>query len=678
MTAIEQREQPLVLVETARDLSDNDDSWQKHDLIRFIGGAEGQSQSAGEIFLEQPYGIIEPEYRTRFYSVGVDPDLGRTGSGTLIGQIVRLLRQDDVNGTITRGSGIYRHTYTAFWHGQIIEERVGPDGASSDVGGSAQWRAVGAATLLDMLPLREGRVKIPSGSTATNPGYMPAFNFLAGGDMTSSPLTIGGVSIYVHDLTTTTSGNPWRAAQVLAYILAFASRPTPYSSSSAPMGFAWEVDDPDNCLNYIPSRLNLHGLTLAQGINVLISPQRGLTWWITVDGAIATINVRSTVATAIAVTGYTLPASTQTTTLDQADGPFIADVNLVENQESTYDVVEVRGGRPWVAITLQYDGTATGSLQKGWPSALETGWGGNSNFSAYENVWRRFEILNTWNGQQYNDATVGIRDTLTRATSAAYGSDGYTGDRTFGAAAAAAIIPPYCLQLETDLPVSVGFSDLRVGPRQRPVIVLGAGSAWWDMSTQWSVTVQQNPLAIIIDDRENGRAIQAYLASGQTLLITVGLRETHPLKVSWQRAPNLIPRSVPRIKEIDDSDLEQWIALKGCVTGTNIAGTSLNVLSDNVSARDDLTPMRARLALARAWLTNPDYHLSWRNQGELDISDDTRPGTLVTSFDRGDRTVAPNTVITSRRWQLVRRDDAWTWDTLYDSSRILPGLDMTL
>ena len=49
-----------------------------------------------------------------------------------------------------------------------------------------------------MLPLREGRVKIPSSSSATNPGYMPAFNALAGGDMTSSPLTINGVSLTVN------------------------------------------------------------------------------------------------------------------------------------------------------------------------------------------------------------------------------------------------------------------------------------------------------------------------------------------------------------------------------------------------------------------------------------------------------------------------------------------------
>ncbi len=676
MTAAEQRTQPLVLVETARDLPSSDSSWQQHDLIRFTGGSEGMSQMAGEISLEQPYGIIEPEYRRQFYSVGIDPDLARSGTGTLIGKLVRLLKQDSA-GAITRGSGIYRHTYTAFWHGQIIEEIAAPDGAENIVGGSARWRAAGLASLLDQLPLREGRVKVAGGSDAVDPGYMPPFNFLAGGDMSSSPLTINGASIYVHDLTTTTSGNPWIASAALNYILTLASRPTIYSGSPA-MGFAWTYDDPDNCLLYPLPRLNLNGLTLAQGINALVSPQRGLVWWVTVSGATATINVRSTMATAIVVPGYTLPASSQTTTLDQADGPFIRDVELVENQESTYDVVEVRGARPWVAVTVLYDGLGTSSLQKGWSTGLEAGWGANPNFSAYENVWRRFEILNTWDGQQYNDATVGIRATLTRATSASTGTDGLTGARTYTAASSTAAIPPYCMQIEPDLPVSVGFSTLRVGPRQRPVIVLGAGTAWIDMSTQWSVTVQQNPLAIIIDDRENGRAIEEYLSAGQKMLITIGVRETQPLRISWKRDPTLIPRSVPRVKVIEDPDFEQWIALKGCVTGINVAGTALTTLSDDVSARDDITPLRARLALARAWLTVPDYRLSWRDQGTLDISNANRAGTLVTSANRGDRTVSPNVVITPRRWQLVNHGDALSYDTLYDTTRILPDLNVTL
>lgn len=678
MTAASQRVQPLVLVETARDLPDVDSGWKQHDLIRFIGGTEGMSQMAGEAFLEQPYGTILPEYRRQFYNVGIDPDLARSGTGSLIGLLVRLLKQDDDAGTITRGSGIYRHLYTAFWHGHIIEENANPDGAENIVGGSAQWRAAGLASLLDQLPLREGRVKVSSGSTAVDPGFLPPFNFLAGGDRSGATITVNGSAVYVHDLITTTSGNPWTAAQVLAHILAIASRPTPYSSSSALTGFAWAVDDPDNCLAYIVPRLNLHGLTLYQGINALVSPHRGLIWWLSVSGTTATINVRSTMATAITVPSYTLPASTQTTTLDQAEGPFISDVRLVENQESMYDIVEIRGARPWVAVTVLYDGTGTSSLQKGWSSSLETGWGGNPNFSAYENVWRRFQILDTWNGQQYNNSIVGIRDTLTRATDATNGSDGYTGARTFAGAAAAAAIPPYCLQIEPDLPVSVGFSTLRVGPRQRTVIVVGSASAWWDMSTQWSVTVQQNPLSIVIDDRDNGRAIQAFLAAGQKLLVTIGVRETQPLRISWQRDPTLIPRSLPRIKVIEDPDLEQWIALKGCVTGTSVDGTTLTTLSDDVSARDDIVPLRARMALARAWLTVPDYHLSWRNQGTLDISATKRAGTLVTSVDRGDRTVSPNVVIAPRRWSLVRRDEALTYDTSYDTTRILPELNVTL
>jgi hypothetical protein len=396
---------------------------------------------------------------------------------------------------------------------------------------------------------------------------------------------------------------------------------------------------------------------------------------------VVTIHVRSTVRTAIVVPSYTLPASTKTVTLDQAAAYYIRDVRGRENQESTYDVIEVRGARPWVGITLGFSlSDSSLALRKGWTAGLESGWNARPNFSIYQNVWRRFEVRPDWDGSQYNNPSTGLRNAFLRSHGSndpAYGQAGLTGERVFGVTGAGYEVPTNLLTAEAELPCSVGFSTLRIGPRQRAVVVMGAGSGWYDFST-WSVSIQSSPLAVLIDDGQDGRLLQGFLEAGQTLLVTIGMREISDLAVSWQRPVTDWPGPVPRTKLIEDSGYDQWIALAGCVTGTSIDGTTLTTLASDVTVRDDVAQMRAHLALKRPWFAQPDWYYSWRFVGLADFTDDYRSGTLLTEVNRGDRTDQTNVIIAPRRWGTERIDDILIYTTYFATERILPSINMTL
>ena len=667
MTAAPQRTMPLVLVETARTLA-GVNGWVTESLLRFAGGSEGSGQALGKINLYQPWGVILPEYRTSFENVGVSPDIRKSGRGSLLGYLTRLLVQDDA-GTIRRGSGIYSASYVAAWHGQIVDLTVQPDGtAAPHAGGSATWLAVGLFSVLEQIVLRTGWVQTSDASGVIDPGFLPPFNQLPGGDRSASTVTVNGASVYVHDLHTVVTGNKWTARNVLDLLLAGATRPAPYDSTT-PLGWAWTIADPDNCLAYHPMRLDLDGMTLAQAINVLISSRRGLTWWLSVSGTTATINVRSGIDEAITVGLVTIPASSKTATLNPVGDSTIADLAIGEDQQSCYDVVELRAERPWVAITLDYDGTETCALEKGWTVAAEALHETRPQSPHCAHAWRRFQLRPGWNGKQYN-AVSGLRDTLATETSEDYGVKGHTGARSFGNKGAAQATPATALRLERDLPCSQDFTTRRLGARQQPFVVVGSGSSWH--APDWSIDVQQT--GIVIDDGDNGLTIKTYIDAGHKILVTVGMRESQPLRVSWQAAQADLPRALPRIKVID-VPCEQWLVLAGTIKGVETNGTALKVQATDLSVRDDLPQLRGLLALARAYFAGSTFRLSWRRQGVFDIGDTYRPGTLITALNRGDRTLAIGSVITRRTWSVVERDGSEQYDTTYETEVVFPEVE---
>jgi hypothetical protein len=384
----------------------------------------------------------------------------------------------------------------------------------------------------------------------------------------------------------------------------------------------------------------------------------------------------SVAADAITVSGYTLPASTYLATLDAAGDPWLADVVIEQDESSTYDVIELRGNEPWTGLTLVYPD----HLEKGWNTLSEPDWNTFPSYPLYEQTWRRFTLKADWDE---TGVSGGLANSVVTGSNAANGINGLTGART--ATAVGDRITGLMHQGESCLPCGELFSASPIGPRQAPVIVWFNGSNLYeDLSLKWRIEIQNEPFAVVIDDGKNGTELRDRMAiSGAKLYVSVGMREHRPFAVSWQRDPAEFPRAVPRVKLIKVNGCDLWRVASGTVTGVNgtkirgAVGASMSTTTV-VNVRDNSPRINALLALARAWFAVPGYRVRWVNRGTLDHSDTYAPGRLLTSVTLGDRTYGTYAVITRRTWQRVERDGVEMWDTIYETQRILPDLDVIL
>ncbi|MES2340009.1 MAG: hypothetical protein V4537_18095 [Pseudomonadota bacterium] len=670
-----QRIIPTVLVQTADTLPGSDSGWTTQRWVRAVSGSGGSNQALGEWTLEQDFGIVKPSNAAAFTSAGIAPDITRAGLvDDLVGLVVRLLKSDD-DGSIT----VNGHRYTAFWHGVIQAQSIEPDLAPDrNTGGRATWLAVGIGAVLDGIHLDRGWVYQSGG--AVDPGYLPPFNHQPGGDRSDSPVSINGLSVYVHQLGDATAANEWTAFNIAELLLAGAATPTLAGGTTA-YGWSWSlIIDDGGCLDYIPEDLDLGGLTLLQALNELISTKRALTWTVEVSGNSAFIRVRSASPEAIAIGTYILPAASDTATLDVTDpdvAPWISGLVIEQDEASTYDAIVVRGAPPWTGLTLAYPD----HLAKGWNPSEETAHAGFPSLPLYEQVYRRFTLSPTWDETAFGG---GLENTPQVETSSAYGVNGLNGERSVTASADR--VPGYVHAGERMVPCAEQFSSSGIGPRQAPVIVVYNGSNLYeDMSLKWRVEIQNEPFAIVIDDGKNGLELKTRLAAEDAkIYVTVGMREHRPIAVSWQRSPGEFPRATPRVKLIQAQGCELWRVGVGSITGVDgdkvrgAVGTDLTLVSPEIVARDDRGRLRAVLALARAWFAVPGYRARWTDRGNLDIGDTYAPGVLLTSVTLGDRTYGTYALITRRTWQLVKRDDVEMWDTVYETQRIIPDLEVIL
>jgi hypothetical protein len=658
-----------VLVQVARTLPASDSGWITTTRIENVGGSWGLGPVIGEALLQQDFGIRTEAEQRIWRDIGMAPDFGRQGetgsvNDNLAGAIVRLLK-NVTGGSVTVG-GI---PFEPFWWGVCRGPIAEPDGESTtQVSGTAGWRCVGIESVLDQIVIGHGTALSPVSGVPVRVGHCPPFNANPDGDRSGSTYALSNGTAYAHVLSTAASFT-WTAAQILDYLLA-----------EHTSGWTWAVDDPDACLDYEPEELSVRGLTLFQAVCALASHDRACTWYVTVSGDTATINIVSTSAEAVTFGDVTIPASTFTAELDLRDDPYIGGCSIAEDWDSVYDIIEAVGARPWRAITLMIDSnydylTGAGG---GWTSERETAWDTKKTDSGTENVWRRFTLRTDWYGAQYNDSTNGLRNSLGR------GDDGgYDGTRTYDPAEN--IAPAWALEFTRMLPCPKGFGTGTRGERQAPVVVLGTAGTWEDVSQQWQVQIDSDGKGsapyIRIDDGRNGEDIKNGLAAGKKILITLGIREIDPLIVSWHREPGQRPNAQPRAKTIPMPNCEEWTVCPGTVRGVSSDGTTLDTTSVEIEVGDDLTKMEAALALTIASLSVPSVSVSWDYRGDLDIGDTWRPGRMLTTVTRGDRVQTVNSVITGKSWSLtVQRsggedaDEVAYWSTQYSTQRLPPTI----
>lgn len=650
------------VVQTSADFS----SWTTQTAIRCNECSEGSGQVVGAASLVA--------------LIGVGRLPGATGAaGTLspvtglVGKWVRVLIEE-VGGAITISSV----DYNALWYGIIDAERLVDTGGGT---GQQSWVCSGLAAHLARTALTNGWTEAIGSGGSTVADYIlrvPTFNAPEGGGRSGVDYTIDGVSCRVFDYF---SGNKWTAFQILETLLAAHGRWD--DPAGSPVGGVTWALSAGTLLDWEAQTIDINGMSMLDAINALISPRRGLTWRLTVSGSTATINVRSISAAAITVGSTTLPAATDTAT-PTLTGLWVQGVELVEDQSATYDVINVIGARPWVGVSLAYDpANATAeakSLIAGWASGDATTWATAAGPTT-DAVWRTFKLNPEWDGRNYGGSTYGLRQNLTIS-----GSD-FTGARVYDSAVD---FPPGVMALVNELPCSAGLGTDKAGPRQECMVFWkpNGASTWYDLQAErarWSrsVTVEEYPPAIHLGSpsREKSGSEQQVnkfcLETGGVLVVTLGMREPDPLIVSWTRSSASWPRTSPRTLAVHMPSAEQWVMLRGTVTGISGGGASGATLATQASEstiRDDVPLMQSWLAFLRAYFGEPARALRWTDIGTIEHaygSGAAAPGALVTTATLGTGATTINAVVTRRTWRL----DEEGFGTSYDTDRIVPDIE---
>jgi hypothetical protein len=692
-----------VSVQTARSIQPNDDGWTTQPRLRFVGGSDGQGQVYGDAHFEQVFGVLADEGETSYQSVGVTPNIDHGSSQiSLGGQYVRLVLIDNAGGTKVDSS-----TGTPFWWGVMLNPGEASDGSSdTKLGGSATWDALDLKHVLEQIKIREGFELAADGKTVMDSGYMPKFNDYPTGDRSTDQVTVNGRPAYVFDRFTAADidgpvAHKWNAANIIDLLLKGCGKPT-LPKIGAGLGLGWALyNTNDPCLQFIPHGLDVSGMSLLDAINTIVNMRRGLTWYVTVgDGGsndVAFVHVTSTVKTAITTPTFTLPAAAIQTAIDWRGDVFLEDMVIAYDYSNVYDVIELRGNYPWVGMTwwwqlskvaVDVGSTGWSATEKGWTTAEGTNYdaGGIIDpvtgvmYSNDEKVWRYFRIRNKYNGQQYNDAKTGLRNVLETKGDAGnpdalYGCGGYDGTRSFDASKPTP--PAFALEMTRELPCHKGFVSAPLGPRQDPLYLVGTGAIWQSMTEENQISIISKPPAV-----DFGTVQEEAQEDDNVLLFTIGVRESQPLKVSWQRKQSDWPRDTPRVFVLTLPEWEQWITLKNTIVAVR-ADATLQPLAADVTSRDDISAMQSMLGLLLPYFSVPAALPSWRDRGILDTSSAKRPSALVTTVTKGDGAVDCNAVITKRQWQFIPEQGEIGqasympahYDTLYVTGRPVPDIE---
>ncbi len=687
---------PATRVELAATLPVNDAGWTVMDGLIPLRAMEGAGQVIGSATLLWNAGLVS--------LINAGAPSPQTLQD-LIGQYCRIqIFQDSA--------------WTTVWTGVIRSQITVPDGqtAGNNPGGIQTFQASGLASILDLIFVNQSYVLGYDINTLSPIGtellYSPIFNAqpsqysigLGERSQHAADITGGALSYYFDKVT---PYGPWSAADIITYLLVGFAQPYLPPAFTA-VGPQWVLSDPLGLLGYIPDKVDFDGKSLLECINNLINPRRGCTWLITVSGRTITITTYSTSTVALTAGTVTMPASTTTAALDTTADPFISDLQITQDSLSQFDVIEVHGNHPLMAVTLMYGAFVNSSpgyqaLAKGWASGLEATWQDDLiQQPEYQNVFRRFVLKANWNGSVLAIAggtAYGLRNALTYTTIASSGADiasfgvgGWTGVRALSFTSGEVIAPATMLTIDKFIPLPYG-QDYSTTPAANTIdmtqpllspLVLFYDSAggtagtgiFEDLSDDYSIEVEQNPPAIVISG--DAGALQERLSSATgTLLVTIGVHEADPMVVSWQNADTHgthFVSEVPRVMVRRVPYCEQWVAAQNTIMGCSNSGTTAYALTSSLTVVDDTPKLLSWLAYLKSWYSKPNVTVSWTDHSQIDIAygnGDTQPGALIATVNRGDALIPCGAIITTRAWDFT---DA-NFGTTYTSERVIPDID---
>jgi hypothetical protein len=646
-------------VQTSPDFS----TWTTQDTIRCDECSEGAGQIVGHASLLRYYG------NTREPGATGNPTTKAPLTG-IVGQWIRVLIED-AGGSINIG-GV---NYSALWHGIVDAEAMTDDG----LGGVQQWTCAGLVADLARRAITDGWVEVTKADGTKLVGhYMrsPPLNEARGATGASSTAySIGGATaIKIPAL----GGPDLTAKEVLLNALITHADWYNPATGSWVIGVTWNLSA-GTLLDYPMPALEPQAQSVADILNLCVSPRRGLSYRVTVSGTTATINVRSIAATAVG----SLPAATDTAT-PTLTSIWHQGVQVIEDQSATYDRVEVVGGKCWTGLSMAYDpANATAQAQaliQGWTAGEETTWSSGTG-PANDKVWRTFTVNPKWDGRTYNSSTVGMPNALSLTPS----TSDYDGGRVFYPLTTAGI-PTNLVDATATLPCGEGFTTDLTGGRQSALAFWKpkGSSTWRDLQSHpicaRTVSVDGPPIAVSVGaafhesgDQANNQQLQNKnnLETSGVLVVTLGIIEANPLRVSWTRASGSWPRLTPRTLCVSVPSAEYWQVINGTVTG--VSSGSLTTTTGLV-LRNDLAKLDSALDFCVAYFSEPARALSWTERGVIDRaygSGATAPAALVTTATLSSGTKTINAVVTRRTWRLASDG----YGTSYATDRVVPDMD---
>lgn len=684
MTEVTRGPAEKAIVQTSHDAA----IWTTRPDVEFTGYSEGQNEIIGNATFVLHWGTV---CRAGEDTAGLIPQ-----QSDLAGLLVRVCKQES-GGSVTYGDD----TYEPRWHGKLLTPDDQQNGGAES--GTTNYTAMGIGGLMNERACRFGRTLKGDGSTAAVLHMLPTFNRLPAGDRSTSTFTVGGKSVYIHDLRNEAGGNKWTTRQILDYLMAcnFRWESSPTVTGSGQVGLAWSIDDPSGCLGYTPSEYDASGKTLHQVWLDLCGHNRGLTFHVDYVVNEMVIYVESGLAASLNTGTWTIPANAHQ--WDQTDDgdPFLYGVSIREVADEVADEIIIEGSPRIIGMTVAIWGSgdpftanASAGLTKGWSDGNETSkntWMANNPFGSprlsYAHAWQRLVIKPAWDLAQYDAATQGLSNSydVNGTGTGLHGYEGLLGTTEHLASGATVEFPALALTAERDLPCALGFTALSVGPRQDYVVVEETSTGFYeDRSTEWGLTIEPTPPAVVLDDGAYGTNIKATLQAGRKILVTMALRDVLPFAVSWRRTQSEWPNTTPRTKIIRRPDLTQEYLCDDMVTGVSAdGGGTLVKLSSQVTTRDNLPQMLALLGQARAWYEEPYTIVSFTDRGTWDTDADYRPGTMLRDWIHNGTTRSINAVVTRRtvRLEYAQGEGGQQvpyWSTTYETDVVYPDLEAVL
>jgi len=400
----------------------------------------------------------------------------------------------------------------------------------------------------------------------------------------------------------------------------------------------------------------------------------GLGARLSVAGSVASLVWDTSLAAALAIGDFSLPANAAQRTLDLgALDPAVADSwRLYVDAAQVRDLIYVRGGEPWMVSTLGPD-----QLEPGWDAAAAAAWEAaaeeDRGAEALAQVYRRWVLRPDWQGGSYLAPTDALAATRETVTSAAHGLLGETGDWQAGGAWS-----PRAVRFTKLLPLQAGV-DYRDGPSsatrpdceqelQRPMVFAVRDGSWELLDLPLTIADDQGALLLGegVADQED---LRQRLADGWEIVVTVGWLFPLPWRVSWRSpAP---PAQAVRCIEYQAPEVRYEQMQPDTVLG--VAGTAPVVVAGGGILGDQDPGLGERLALARAAHERPAVRASWEAPGLVlgTGAEDLYPGTLVTEWRTpGGQTIAQASMVVARGWTFA----AGAPRTHYQAMTLLPGV----